>query len=182
MHTVSKAVSRSTVPLALENGVTSRDNHRVDRARAKVQVSRQQLVAALLESSVKKVTKDSFVFVDVSSMEVVEGEMAIGLARAMQDCSSGSFKLKWYVRKEWIRDKKHQWSSSPTFKVAGDPIEPKRAYVTTEPLDKVLPLKVNLTAHCGRNSSVPIRVSLPNVCEWHVSIVSNTDWLASNPN
>lgn len=155
----SKAPHQVRIPLELENGVTSRNNKKVDRDRASKDVRRQVMVAALNEGSVSTVTKGSLVFVDVSGMEVGEGEMAIGLARAMQDCSSGQFKLKWYVRKEWVAEKKHKWSSSPSFQLAGDPSNPKRAYVTMEPLNKVLPIQVKLTSKNVRAGSVNPRLT-----------------------
>lgn len=136
---------RAQLPLELENGVTTRHNKRLDRSHAEADVKRQK-AAASLNMHVEHVKKNSLVFVDVSSMESAEGEMAIGLARALEDCNSGNLKLKWYVRKEWSTDKKHKWSTSPTFMVAGDPDQPRSAYVTQEPISNVLPLEVALTS------------------------------------
>lgn len=154
-------------PLEIVNGVTARNNKRSSKERAKLAVAREDQVASMSEHIVE-VKKDQLVFVDVSSMETVEGEMAIGLARAKKDCNSGECELMWYVRSEWVSNQKHVWGKTPTFEVAGDPDDSSRAYMTTEPFNKILPLKIVLTGKqpkgSGSRKGKLLRITYETVC------------------
>lgn len=143
-HQPHATIARTVLPLNIENGVTGRNNLRKDKARATINVRRAKEVACM-EQHLKKVCANDLVLVDVSDMKVVEGEMAIGLARALEDSDRNFCKLKWYIRKEWSRAQQHAWSANPMFEVAGDPTDPTRPYMSTEPLEKVLPIVIQLT-------------------------------------
>lgn len=84
------STSRETVRPALEidNGVTSRNNKRSAKERAVATQKRKQNVAGMHEH-LNKVQKNDLVFVNVSDMEEGEGELAIALARVLQDCDGG---------------------------------------------------------------------------------------------
>lgn len=142
--------SSTTLPLALDNGVTGRNNPRKDREHAAKGISREKAVAALPEHA-SQVTTGQLVFISVE-IESAEGELAIGLARAMHNYEVGEGEFMWYVRKEWIK-KPHrfEWSKNPTFEVAADPDDPSKPYVTKEQLCKVLPIAVALTEGCKKN-------------------------------
>lgn len=131
-------------PIALQNGLTSRNNPK--QAKKRALVARDcKATAASLPRHANQVDIGQLVFVSVD-LESAEGELAIGLARAMQSCESGECKLMWFVRKEWCKQpRRHEWSKSPTFRVAADPNNPSRPYMTKEHLRKVLPVRVSLT-------------------------------------
>lgn len=138
------------VPISLVNGVTGRNNTKKAKKRDKDELDRHTSVSNL-PSHLDKVTTGLLVFicVEVSS---AEGELAVGLARAMQTCDTGECKFMWFVRKEWCKNpRKHEWSKTPTFRVAADPDHPSKPYVTKEPLSKVLPLDVVLTQKSKQN-------------------------------
>lgn len=138
------------VPLAIENGVTGRNHARNAKKKARSAVERQQLVSNL-PVHIESVTVGALVFISVD-LRFAEGELAVGLARAMQSCDEGEARFMWFVRKEWCaKERKHEWSKTPTFQVAADPSNPSKPYVTKEPLRKVLPVKVILTKQCKKD-------------------------------
>lgn len=135
------------VPIALANGVTGRSNPLKEKKKAKDKVDRTAAVATMPEHIDGGVRTGQLVFISVD-LQYAEGELAVGLARAMESCKEGEGECKfmWFVRNEWCKkDRQHQWSKTPTFRVAADPNNPARPYVTKEPLHKVLPLEVVTT-------------------------------------
>lgn len=79
-----------------------------------------------------RVSVGMLVFI-VVDMDSAEGELAIGLARAMQSCEdiNGQWRFMWFVRKEWCTKERNcvtmrAWSKSPTFRVAADPCNPSK--------------------------------------------------------
>lgn len=140
------------VPLAVDNGVTGRNNPKKDRVKGTQEVSRRNAVRELPEH-LGSVTAGMLVIIVVDK-ESAEGELAIGLARAMQSCDGDKeCRFLWFVRNEWCtKERKHLWSKSPTFRVAANPENPKKPYITKEPLAKVCPVEVTLTEKSKRDS------------------------------
>lgn len=133
------------IPLAVENGVTGRSNLKKDKIRGMSDVHRKKTVRTL-PPHLDHVSVGMLVFI-VVDLDSAEGELAIGLARAMQSCDGDAeCRFMWFVRKEWCtKERKHSWSKSPTFRVAADPSDPSKPYVTKEHLRKVAPVEVVLT-------------------------------------
>lgn len=136
------------LPLEMENSITARNNLKAAKERV-VQTHKRQTKVAMMRKHLHKVKKDDLVFVDVSDLQAAEGELAIGLARVLEGCTgSGDCKLRWYLRKEWVKSKRHTWSAGPSFQWAGNP-DPSsssgRYYETMEPLERMLPIDVELT-------------------------------------
>lgn len=133
------------IPLAVQNGVTGRNYPRKDKSKGTQEIKRRDAVRSLPEH-LDAVTVGMLVFICVEKHSA-EGELAIGLARAMQNChTDGECRFMWFVRKEWCaKERRHKWSNSPTFRVAADPSTPGRPYVTKEKMCKVAPVKVVLT-------------------------------------
>lgn len=136
--------TQQELPLEILNGVTGLNNPKKDKVRAKADLDRQKTVGDLPDR-VESVTVGTLVFISVE-LSSAEGELAVGLARAMQSTDKNECRFMWFIRKEWcVQPRKHEWSKTPTFRVAADPDDPTKPYITKEPLSKVLPLKVILT-------------------------------------
>lgn len=149
-QSTSIAPPQTDLPIAIVNGVSGRNNPRKDKARAMSNADLRALVAAM-PAHLDQVKKGMLVFISVD-LASAEGEFAIGLARAVADCDSGDCQFTWFIRKEWCnKERKHKWSKSPTFRLAADPTNAKKAYVTKEPLAKVLPVQVTLTTTSKHN-------------------------------
>lgn len=134
----------------MENGVTGLNNLKKHKTQAQKEATRRQEVHEL-PAHAESVAIDSLVLISVNK-ESSEGEMAVGLARAMESCESGDCQFKWYVRKEWCRKpRRHAWSKSPTFRLAAHPTNQSKCYITREAIEKVLPLQVVVTANCKRD-------------------------------
>lgn len=131
-------------PIALENGLTSRNNPKKAKKQA-LRAHECKTKAAALPSHANGIEIGQLVFVSVD-LDSAEGELAIGLARVVQICDGDECKLMWFVRKEWCRQpRQHEWSKSPTFRVAADPNNAARSYMSRENVSKVLPIQVSLT-------------------------------------
>lgn len=148
---VTEPPLRQEVPLAMENGVTGRNYLRKHKEKAVADVARQNAVRDM-PVHIDAVTVGMLVFISVDKASA-EGELAVGLARALQDCNEGECKFIWFVRKEWCKmPRRHEWSKSPVFRIAADPSNPGKGYTTKEPLERVLPVEVVLTSQCKRDS------------------------------
>lgn len=147
----SRPIPQAEKSIHLENGVTGLNNLKKHKERARKDATRRKDVH-VLPAHAQSIVVDSLVLISVDK-ESAEGEMAVGLARAMESCEGGECQFKWYVRKEWCtQPRKHMWSKSPTFRLAADPNSRSRCYVTREPLEKVLPLEVVVTANSKRDN------------------------------
>lgn len=134
----------------MENGVTGRNNLKKHKSQAKLRAERFKAVQQMPEHA-RSVKAGELVLISVD-VESAEGEVAVGLARALQNCDEGECRFLWFVRKEWCRrPRRHEWSKSPTFRVAADPTNAKKRYVTKEPLAKVLPVEVVTTEQSQRD-------------------------------
>lgn len=141
---------RCEEPLAIQNGATGLNNRRLDKKHA-VADTRRRCNIEELPSHRENVSKGEFVFISVPDLTLPEGELQVGLAVALEDCAHDeqSCKFKWFIRCEWAcKTPQHEWSKTPIFKVAGDPTNPKKAYISEEPLNRVLPVNVRLTQNC----------------------------------
>lgn len=139
-------------PIAVMNGVTGRSNPRCKLAQGRATLEREKAVAEMpMHATYIDVGQLVFISVDLAS---AEGELAVGLARAMQTSKDGDKdgRFMWFIRKEYCsKERKHTWSKTPTFRVAADPDHPSKPYVTRELLSKVLPLEVKITKNSKKD-------------------------------
>lgn len=134
--------------LAAYNEVTSLNHQPAARKRAR-KLMKHQEVQATLPENVSKVEKDKLYFIRTS---VLEGEMKVGLAMALEDVAfkrTSQARFRWFVRKQWISERREKWSDTPLFVVAGDPNGvPGHAYETLEDLSDVSPVPIQCTKAC----------------------------------
>ena len=79
-----------------------------------------------------------------------EGELHVGLALALAETTdpSSEVNVRWFVRNEWAKAKRHAWSFNPVFIIAGDPMNQQKRYETKEKLSHFCPVPVALTKTC----------------------------------
>ena len=132
--------------LAAHNKVTSLTNPPREKARAQREVEKQNNLANL-PSALTEVTMGSLYFVRSSA---AEGELHVGLALALAETTdpSSEVNVRWFVRNEWAKAKRHAWSFNPVFIIAGDPMNQQKRYETKEKLSHFCPVPVALTKTC----------------------------------
>lgn len=136
--------------MAIENGVTGRNYSKKQKKDAVTDMARSQAVEEL-PHHVESVVAGMLVLVSVAKRSA-EGELAVGLARVLQSCDRGMCKVLWFVRKDWCKKpRKFEWGKAPTFRVAADPTNATKRYITKEPLEKILPIKIETTENCKKD-------------------------------
>ena len=80
-----------------------------------------------------------------------EGELNVGLGRATVSATEANFpngvKMKWYARREWIKERAHLWTKNPTFDKAKNPDTGRGQWTTDEKFEDILALLPELTNH-----------------------------------
>ena len=86
--------------------------------------------------------------------DVNEGELCVGLARALQSSSdaTGSVEVKWFARNEWLKGTHARWSKTPSFVFAREP-GTGSVFVTTEMITDFIPIVPALTPAAKKESN-----------------------------
>ena len=129
---------------ALLNRVTGGNVSKRSRSTAVKARALRQSVAAM-SAHIEQVEKGNLYFIQLEP-EVDEGELRVGLARADDDATEGTFRVTWFSRIEWLRSSPcARWSLTPTFRLARDPHTGRVGYTSLEAVTDVLPLLPLLT-------------------------------------
>ena len=130
---------------ALLNRATGGNVPHLSRVHADVGQKRRVNTAALPQHAAE--VKAGQLYFIRTEQTVNEGQLCVGLARAMESTSDkdGSVKVKWFARNEWLKGAQARWSKTPSFQGARDPDTGRVGFFTLEKLSDFIPLEPELT-------------------------------------
>jgi hypothetical protein len=130
---------------ALLNRATGGNVSHLARVRADKNQKRR-LSTAALPAHAAEVKAGELYFIRTEP-EVNEGELCVGLARALESSTdhTSRIKVKWFARLEWLKEARVCWSKTPSFRFAVNPLTGKVPYNSYEAGTDFLPIVPSLT-------------------------------------